>query len=220
MTQDLKRPQRGRQFDLEIVQSISAEDLDWPWGAESVDEGLGWNRDYWRLPKLGWGLVRETIDAERQVIDRLSASSDQERAYDEWCLARQDGEAECLIGLDLGTNALVAALRAGRSLPYYSCNGGAFGSDHHAPQPVIAFLCRAELLHFIVDAARASDVGLVSNNMDGATAFACNVDAFIDMADELFRLRKVMGEVRLTPITRRASGAQVFAELDRQLTLF
>jgi hypothetical protein len=215
-------PPRGKQLEIPIERTITTADLDWPRGADSEEDDLGCNRSYCRLPKIGWRRVEKSIREERQVIDRLSATPDYLAAYDEWCDARESGGGEALIGLELGVNALVAALRAGRCLPFYSCNGGAFGGEHQESCPAVAFYCRAELLPFIIEAAEESDVGLVPSHWVAMAAYAQNADALIDMAVRLHRRRHAIADVRLFPITREMSGARAFLEkvqADRQLNL-
>lgn len=213
---------RGAQFDVDIERTVTADDLDWPWGVGSERDGVACNREYWSLPSIGWGRVLKTIDQERQVIDRLCASPDYLSAYEDWDRRRDDGEAEALIGFDLGVNALAAALKAARSLPFYSCNAGAFGGEHYEARPVVAFYCRAELLPFIIEAAEEADVGLVPSHWVGVAAYARNVEALIDMAAALHRRRDLMGEVRLSRLSKDASGAKAYQEklrADRQLKL-
>lgn len=213
---------RGAQFDVDIERTVTADDLDWPWGVAAERDDVGCNREYWRLPSIGWGRVAKIIEQERQVIDRLCASPDFRSAHHDWPLKRENGEAEALIGLELGVNAPVAALKAARCFPFYSCNGGAFGGQHYEEYPAIAFYCRAELLPFIVEAAEEADVGLVPSHRVGVAAYARNVDALIDMAAALHRRRNSMAEVRLSRMSKKASGAKAFLDkldADRQLNL-
>lgn len=213
---------RGKQFEMQIEQTVTAADLDWPWGAESQVEGVGWNSDYWRLPRVGWARVRTIIREEREVVDTLSAAEDQLSAYDAWYERRLHGLAEYLIGLDLGVNALVAALRAGRSLPFYSCNGGAFGVNHDAPHPAVFFFCKPQILLFVDAAARAADVALIPNLAGGISAYGRNVDAFINMAEQLCCQRDEITSVELPRPVRPSSRLEhtpANVEPDRQLCL-
>ena len=209
---------RGREFDLVIEQTVAPFDLEWVRGASQAEDNLGWNASYRRLPQFAWKTVKEVIRLERDTIDQICTSVDLETGYDRWIHAVDQGDASPLIGFDLGTNALTAALRAGRHLPYYSCNGGAFGDDHNDEHPVIGFLCRRPLLSFLLDAARESGVGLVSNQMQGITAYCRTVDAFIDMAEGLYDRRSEMAAISIRePKGQPGSAAEAD---DRQGTLF
>ena len=209
---------RGREFDLVIEQSVAPSDLEWMRGASQAEDNLGCNAGYRRLPRFGWKAVKELIGLERDTIGQVCRSVDLETGYDRWIHAVDQGDASPLIGFDLGTNALTAALRASRHLPYYSCNGGAFGDDHNDEHPVIGFLCRRPLLSFLLDAARESGVGLVSNQMQGITAYCRTVDAFIDMAEGLYDRRAQMAAISIREPEGKPRSA---AEPDeRQGTLF
>lgn len=186
----------GREFDIDIEIDLDPGALDWPIGAESETADLGGNREYWRLPRFFWPKARKLIDQEALFLRSLH-SAWASGVSDQLLTAQSTAAARALIQLDPGTNALVAALRAARCLPYYSCNAGAFGGEHTAPFPAIGFYCKPSLLPFICDAAGSSSVGLHNNFVGGITAHSPHVGALIAMADRLYRMRDALDQVDL-----------------------
>lgn len=148
------------------------------------------------LGRIPWTEVREFIDQERKVIGEISRAQDWESLYEEWL--EESYENLPLLGFDLGTNALCASLAAARCLPFYSCNGGAFGGYHNDTYPVVVFFCRAPIYPFIAAASEKADVGLEYNHAGGLTAFGKEVDALIDMAAALYDMRTQINRVRLS----------------------
>jgi hypothetical protein len=65
--------------------------------------------------------------------------------------------------LDVGVAAATIALSAYGATPVSSCNAGAFGGQHKARYPYVAFFLPSELAPEIILCAEASDVGLISD---------------------------------------------------------
>lgn len=198
---------RGRKFEIAVTRNVDASDLFWPSQQERRSETLGGNRDYVPLGRVAWAEVREHIDAERGVIDEIANADDWEGCYSEW---REECESDlCLLGFDLGTNALSAALAASRCLPFYACNGGAFDDGHNDCYPLVAFFCRPWVFPFVMAAAERTQVGLEYNHAGGLTAFGHEVDVLIDMAEALHAARTLINNLRKVlrhPLDKRGSG--------------
>jgi hypothetical protein len=186
---------QGRHFDITIRRDVSSDGLGWPSADELESETLGGNRSYAQVGIDGWDEVAAFVEEERQIVEKLHASDDVEAAHEAWM--EEDYEAPVLYGFDLGTNALTAALAAARCLPFYGCNGGAFGGDHNDTHPLVAFFCRAEIFPFVFAAAERSGTGLEYNHARGITAFGQNVEALIAMAASLYDLHSHIDAVSI-----------------------
>jgi len=185
----------------------------WPDWEELHSENVGMNHSYFPLGQFGWKDVRTCLEEERIALRDLYRRTDVEVAYEEW--EEEQGWEGFLLGLDLGTNALVAALRASKCFPFYSCNGGVLGGRHNDSHPVVAFYCRPPILPFLLKAAEASDCGLQYNHVDGITAYSPDIDRFLNMAEKLYCMRTAIRATRVRP----AKLAQPTAP-SRQLSLF
>jgi hypothetical protein len=186
---------RGRKFEIPITRSIESVDLAWPSAEERRSESLGGNRDYCPLGRVRWTDVRQFIDAERSVINRIAGADDWEACYVAWL--EECEEDPFLAGFDLGTNALSASLSAARSLPFYGCNGGAFDDGHNDAYPLVAFFCRPEVFPFVKAASEKAKAGLEHNHSGGLNAFGRDVDSLINMAAALFDVRTQINGLRL-----------------------
>ncbi|MEA2895968.1 MAG: hypothetical protein QOJ84_1583 [Bradyrhizobium sp.] len=186
---------RGKQFDVTIERTVSADSLEWPSAEELESETLGGNRSYSEVENEGWNEVAQFIEEESGIIESLYASEDVEAAHEAWM--EDDFDDPALYGFDLGTNALTAALVAARCLPFYGCNGGAFGGAHNDAHPIVAFFCRNEIFPFIDAAAQRSNAGLEHNHAGGISVFGRDVDTLMLMASSLYDLRSEIDAVRI-----------------------
>ncbi|HXZ18009.1 MAG TPA: hypothetical protein VEH77_18950, partial [Roseiarcus sp.] len=66
-----------------------------------------------------------------------------------------------LWGLDVGVAAATIALSAYGATPVSSCNAGAFGGQHQAKHPYVAFYLPKALAAEIMHCAEESNVGLL-----------------------------------------------------------
>ena len=149
------------------------------------------------MGRVGWREVKSLLDDETELVARFSEAEDTESAYERWLDETEDDIEGPLLGLDLGTNALVAALKASRCLPYYSCNGGAFGGHHNDSHPVVAFFCRSSILDLIVKAAEMANAGLEHNWSGGLSIYGESVGALLATASAVYSRRKPITAVRL-----------------------
>lgn len=194
---------RGKKFEIDVLSSVAARELCWPTSQERRSETLGGNRSYCALSGIKWSEIPDLVGQERAVISRLAEAADWEACYAEWCDECED--ESLLLGFDLGTNALSGSLCAARCIPFYGCNGGALGGDHHDAYPLVAFFCRPAIFPFVESAASASGAGLENNHAGGINAFGRDVDALIDMAEELWKLRAQISAVRIRTENTRPS---------------
>jgi hypothetical protein len=172
-------------FDVAVSYRVAPEALGWPDEEDLASETLGGNRDYCDFDDLEWDEVVELIQGEKALIAQLYLAPDVEKAYEDWLEEIFDDFDGKFLGLDLGVNALTAALKALGCLPFYSCNGGAFGGCHNDDYPLVAFFCTPELLEGVMASAKSTEVGLEMNHAGGVTAYARDVEALIAMAESL-----------------------------------
>jgi len=156
-----------RSFPIEIRRELKIADL-----ADASMEELeqaeedGWlagNRSYRDLRGFPWEEVRAALDAEIAVINRLKAAEDLEAEVSafEDLQATSFEDEPALWGLDVGVAAATIAISAYGATPVSSCNAGAFGGQHQARYPYVAFFLSKELAPEIMLCAEASDVGLL-----------------------------------------------------------
>lgn len=158
-----------RQLNLADLAEISPEELE-----QAEEEGaLAGNRSYCDLRGCGWDVVRTALDIETKLIDRLKMADDVEAEAsaleDERVTAFDDEPA--LWGLDIGVAAATIAISAFGAIPVSSCNAGAFGGQHQANYPYVAFYLPRNLASEIVRCAEASDVGLLCDENGVAQIF-------------------------------------------------
>jgi hypothetical protein len=150
-------------FDVEIIRKVDASDLGWPAAGEAGEEsGLGCNRMYTDLRRLSWAEARRVFTLERDLIARIESTADTEEESaaieEELYESGQD-----LYGLDLGVASTVISLSAAKCVPFSSCNGGAFGGQHHEKYPIVAFYAPAQAVELLIASAEEADIGLESN---------------------------------------------------------
>lgn len=199
----------SEQFALAIEHDVDVGCDAWPTREERRSETLGGNRDYFELGISTWNEVKAIIESERTTIREIHGSSDPDAAFESW-FEEQYEDGGFGLGVDLGVNSLVAALRACHCLPFYSCNGGAFGEAHNDSHPVVAFFWRKEVAPLIRMAAVRSEAGLMHNHSGGVTAYARNVEAMIGMAEFLYTHRQEIASSRRrkSRITPPSNGQQ------------
>lgn len=132
---------------------------------EQADEegALAGNRFYFYMRGFSWQNVRAALDAELAVIHRLKSAEDLEAelANFEELQATSFDDEPALWGLDVGVAGATIALSAYGATPVSSCNAGAFGGQHQAQYPYVAFFLPKALAQEILLCAEESDVGLL-----------------------------------------------------------
>jgi hypothetical protein len=156
-----------RSFPIEIRREMKIADLAHA-SMEELEQAEedGWlagNRSYRDLRGIPWEEVRAALDAELAVINRLKAAEDLEAEVSafEDLQATSFEDEPALWGLDVGVAAATIAISAYGATPVSSCNAGAFGGQHQARYPYVAFFLPKELAPEIMLCAEASDVGLL-----------------------------------------------------------
>jgi len=156
-----------RSFPVEIRRQLIIADLSEasPEELEQAEED-GWlagNRSYRDLRGCTWDVVRTALDIEIEVIDRLKTAADidaEASVFEEERATAFDDEP-ALWGLDVGVAAATIAISAYGATPVCSCNAGAFGGQHQARYPYVAFFLPKDLAPEILLCAEAADVGLI-----------------------------------------------------------
>ena len=131
---------------------------------EAADEAgeLDGNQHYIDLSTATWDDVAYALAAEGRLIFELEDADDAAALEASFCEQRDlEDEREALWHLDVGVAAPVMALNALGAHTVLSCNGGVFGGKHLRDYPSIRFYPRNAPLDVLLDAARASGVGLI-----------------------------------------------------------
>jgi hypothetical protein len=150
-----------RELELTDLAHISNEELE-----QAEDEGwLAGNRCYRDMRGFSWDEVRAALDTEINVINRLRSAEDPETelATFEELQATSFEDAPALWGLDIGVASATIAVSAYGATPVSSCTAGAFGGQHQAKHPYVAFFLPKELASEVMLCAQESDVGLLSD---------------------------------------------------------
>jgi hypothetical protein len=160
-------PWISRLFPVEIRRELNSTDLA---GVSSEEleqaEDEGWfagNRSYRDMRGFSWDEVRAAISTETDVISRVKAAQDPEAelaAFEEFQATSFEDEP-ALWGLDIGVASATIAVSAYGCTPVSSCNAGAFGGQHQAQYPYVAFFLPKELASEVMLCAQESDVGLL-----------------------------------------------------------
>jgi len=132
---------------------------------EAADDSglLAGNTMFQDLSGCSWAEAAAVVTAEAGLITRLTTAADldaeaevvEEERYD----AFEDSDA--LWNLDVGVIGAVIALSALGCAPISSCNAGAFGGQHQAQHPYVAFFLLVAALPEVLSLAEASGVGLI-----------------------------------------------------------
>ncbi|HTO79333.1 MAG TPA: hypothetical protein VMJ31_06110 [Methylocystis sp.] len=144
---------------LADLADISKEELE-----RAEEEGwLAGNRSYLDMRGFSWNEVRTALDTEIDVINRLKAAKDPEAelaAFEELQATSFEDEP-ALWGLDVGVASATVAVSAFGATPVSSCSAGAFGGQHQASYPHVAFFLPKELATPVIRCAEESNVGLL-----------------------------------------------------------
>jgi hypothetical protein len=162
-------------FDVDITREIVLNELGWPAPGDASDEsGLGCNREYADLRRLGWKVAKNVHAAEGELIERLERAEDPAAEYDK--INDEAGEdGSDLLGLDIGVAAVVASLSAVGCVPFTSCNGGAYGHHHHEAYPLVAFFAKPWMADLLLGAAADSGIGLANQTGGCVVAYADDI---------------------------------------------
>lgn len=154
---------------------------------EAADEAgeLDGNQHYVDLSTATWADVVYALAEERRLIRELEEAADPGDLEESLCEARDpEDEREALWHLDVGVAAPVIALNALGAHTALSCNGGVFGGKHLRDCPSVRFYPRHAPLEGLLEAARASGVGLIEEE-GRALLYARSVHDLQRFAEEL-----------------------------------
>lgn len=179
-----------------IQRKVTAESLEWPNKRILRSESLGGNRDYYPIGRMGWKEVQETINDEVAILQLILGSEDPEAEHENWEESTYEEPDGGLLGLDLGTNSLSAALSASGCVTFYSCNGGIFGGHHNDSHPVIAFYCPRDIFPVILESSVFANTGLYHGHSGGIAVYSRRVTSFVKMAKSLYRARRLIRKIR------------------------
>ncbi len=205
-----------KKFDVEIIRKLDKGALSWPKPGEAcLDTGLGGNRSYLDLRKMGWVEARRILQLEEQLISRIEAAVDWSAEYDliEEELCDDPGD---VYGLDIGVASTVAGLSAGRCVPFSSCNAGAFGGGHLESYPLVAFFARSGAVGLLLECAEKAACGL--ENTGGALiVYSDEISKMVGFAKEMIARSSEFQGLRLRPKGNRKKRKTI---ANPQLPLF
>lgn len=163
------------------VQALDPASLAWPEEADAASDSLEANHYYMADVRLA---RREDVDhvlkRESEVLPLLSAADHAEAEWEsqsERISAAADGVAdEFFSALDPGVASTVLALGAAGCIPFWSCNGGAFGGEHTSAVPIVRFFAKAEHITVLAAAAESSGAKLHQDEHGRCAVSAEGVD--------------------------------------------
>lgn len=164
-------------FEVDVIREIDVNALGWPEpGDASEDSGLGCNREYADLRRLGWRVANSVHELEGELMERIERAQDGEAEHEKILDELSHGEGDfSLLGLDIGVAAAVASLSAAGCIPFTSCNGGAFGDHHHEAYPLVAFFAKPWMITLLLHAANDADIGMQSQTGGCVVAYTNDI---------------------------------------------
>lgn len=167
--------------------ALDPASLAWPEEADAASDSLEANHYYMAdVRHARWEDVDSVLMRESEVLPLLSAAGDAEAEWESQS-ERISGAAvgvadEFFSSLDPGIASATLALGAVGCIPFWSCNGGAFGGDHSSTVPVVKFFAKANHVAALTAAAEESGAELdqdddgrcsiSAGSVDGMRAFA------------------------------------------------
>lgn len=167
--------------------ALDPASLAWPEEADAASDSLEANHYYMAdVRHARWEDVDCVLMRESEVLPLLGAADDAESEWEsqsERIAAAADSVADDFFSsLDPGVASAALALGAAGCIPFWSCNGGAFGGDHSSTVPVVKFFAKASHVSALKAAAEKSGAELdqdedgrcsiSADNIDGMRAFA------------------------------------------------
>lgn len=163
------------------VQALDPASLAWPEEADAASDSLEANHYYMADVRLArWEDVDRVFERESEVLPVLGAADNAEAEWEsqsERICAGADGVAdEFFCALDPGVASTVLALAAAGCIPFWSCNGGAFGGDHTSAVPIVKFFAKAEHVTVLAAASEKSGAKLHQDEHGRCAVSAEGVD--------------------------------------------
>lgn len=149
----------------------------------SCDDGLIENHDYVDIRGIDLDDALAAIKEEADLLKRI-ADTPADRQEDDLNELEDEliEEMSPLGAFEIGVAGLVYGLSALGCVPISSCNGGAFGGPHALPHPWIIFYAPLSVVDQLLQAAEATDTGLINNYSGMLEAFADDIRKFNRMA--------------------------------------
>lgn len=181
-----------KKFEVKVTRDVSSKSMWMPGGRDSgfSSEAFMGNRAYSDLRGLTWKEAKETLAIELELIRRIELADDPKQEADSIDDELYEDFGGGMHGIDTGVASTVVALSAGKSVPYASCNGGAFGGHHHEKYPLVAFYARAENLKTLLEAAAEAEIGLCNGPEGSLVAYADDVRNMPAFAQALIQRSK------------------------------
>jgi hypothetical protein len=147
------------------VRALDPASLAWPEEADAASDSLEANHYYMADARLArWEDVDRVLKRESEVLPLLGVADHADAEWEnqsERISAAADGVAdEFFSALDPGVASTVLALGAAGCIPFWSCNGGAFGGEHTSVVPIVRFFAKAEHITVLAAAAESSGAKL------------------------------------------------------------
>ena len=173
-------------FDVEIRRDVVADQTCWVQEDEASEEGLGGNRNYTDTRGFGWEDVPHVLESERLLLLKLEPNPLNKEV---WAEIEHEEEEIFLTGpwphMDLGVNAIVAALCAARCVTFSSCNGGCCGDHHHESHPLVALYALPPWIPLLLECAVESGAGIENGENGCVVIYANDIWKMLDFAQAL-----------------------------------
>jgi hypothetical protein len=147
------------------VRALDPQNLAWPDEADAASDSLEANHYYMPDVRLArWEDVDNVLKREREILPLLEAAPDADAEWQtqiDLVTAQADGVGDDFFtSLDPGIASATLALGAAGCIPFWSCNGGAFGGDHSSRVPTVKFFAKVEHVTVLTVAAEKSGAEL------------------------------------------------------------
>ena len=186
-------------FDVRIERELQLDRLSWPDPGEAMDEtDLGCNRCYEDLRRLSWSEAQRVYGFEKECIRRITNASQPDAEYDAIEKELENCNSVGLYELDIGVASTVVALSVARSIPFTSCNAGAFGGVHAELHPLVAFYARAETVTLLLECAESSRTGLGIAEPGCVIVYADDIRRMRMFADAVIERRSAFRRLQLS----------------------
>lgn len=155
----------------------------WPNEADAASDSLEANHCYMPDVRLArWEDVDKVLEREHEVLPLLEVAPDAQAEWEsqtERINAQADGVAdEFFTSLDPGIASATLALGAAGCIPFWSCNGGAFGGVHSSSVPIVRFFARPALASLLSECAGRAGVALSQDEHGRCAVTANHTSAF------------------------------------------
>ncbi|MBL8537035.1 MAG: hypothetical protein JNM59_06490 [Hyphomonadaceae bacterium] len=169
------------------VRALNPPSLAWPDEEDAASDSLEANHYYISDVRLArWDDVAAVIARENEVLPSLDVAEDAEAEWEkhsERIAAEADGVADDFFtSLDPGIASAALALGAAGCIPFWSCNGGAFGGDHSSASPVVKFFAKPAHVDLLAAAADKSGAVLEQDECGRCAVTADNVGIMQEFA--------------------------------------